>query len=104
MKLSAVRAVSITVFVLGIAGMIVGSIADNNGTAIAFGIATALAAICLIVATASQNPPRLTFDESTAQRMESTIQDLVSEGADEQELRDLVRQSVELGRGAVESR
>ena len=102
--MSTIRAMSITVFVLGIAGMIVGSIADNNGTAIAFGIATALAAACLVVATASQNPPRLTFDESTAQNLESTIQDLVSEGADEKELRDLVKQSVELGRGAVESR
>jgi hypothetical protein len=39
-----VRRLVLVVFVGGIAGMIVGSIADNNGTAITFGLITAVAA------------------------------------------------------------
>ena len=102
MKLSVVRGVAIAVFLGGIAGMIVGSIADNNGIAITFGITTALAALCLVVATSVQHPPTLQFDETTAMRLEERIQTLVSDGADETELRGLVSDSVSLGHSAQE--
>jgi hypothetical protein len=52
-SLRAIRRAVIVVCVVGIAGMIVGSIADNNGTAITFGLITAVAAIGLIAATAA---------------------------------------------------
>ncbi len=103
MNLSKFRAATLVVFVGGIAGMIVGSIADNNGTAITFGVITAIAALCLLVATAAQNPPQVTFNEATARRLEAQIQGLVAEGADEKRVRDLVRESVELGRSARDS-
>ena len=47
-----VRRLVIGVFVIGIAGMIAGSIADNNGFAITFGLITAAAAVGLILVTA----------------------------------------------------
>ena len=51
-----IRRLVIAVFVIGIAGMIVGSIADNNGVAITFGLLTAAAAVGLILVTASAPP------------------------------------------------
>ena len=47
-----VRRVVIGVCVAGIAGMIVSSIADNTGAALTAGLVTAIAVLCLIVATA----------------------------------------------------
>src|SRR5687767_2902941 len=47
-----VRRVVIAVCVAGIAGMIVSSIADNTGAALTAGLVTAIAVLCLIVATA----------------------------------------------------
>ena len=91
----------LVVFVGGIAGMIVGSIADNNGTAITFGLITAVAAVCLILVTSvSATPAPVHFDEEQAQEMEARIQVLVDGGADEQAVRDLVRDAVVLGRSA----
>jgi hypothetical protein len=55
-SLRAIRRVVIIVCGLGIAGMIIGSIADNNGTAITFGLISAAAAVCLIAATAATGP------------------------------------------------
>ena len=51
-----IRRLVIVVFVAGIAGMIVGSIADNNGVAITFGLITAAAAVGLILVTAVAGP------------------------------------------------
>lgn len=96
-----VRRLVLVVFVGGIAGMIVGSIADNNGTAITFGLITAVAAVCLILVTSvSAAPTPVHFDEEQAQEMEARIQVLVDGGADEQAVRDLVRDAVVLGRSA----
>jgi hypothetical protein len=96
-----VRRLVLVVFVGGIAGMIVGSIADNNGTAITFGLITAVAAVCLILVTSvSTTPASVHFDESRAREMEARIQELVDRGADEQAVRDLVRDAVVLGRSA----
>jgi len=99
----AVRLIVIVVNVVGIAGMIVGSIADNNGVAISFGLVTAVAALCLIVATATGGPDAFrrapAFDADTASDLEDRIGGLVEAGADETAVRDLVRLAVRLGAG-----
>ena len=97
-----VRRVVHVVFVAGIAGMIVGSIADNNGVAITFGLVTAAAAAALILITsvvpAEGFAAPVRFDERSAARMEQRIARLVDAGADEDEVRELVRDAVRLGR------
>lgn len=97
-----VRRLVLVVFVGGIAGMIVGSIADNNGIAITFGLVTAVAAICLMLVTSvtagAAAPVR--FDDAAAREVEGRIQSLVDAGADEDAVRDLVRSAVLLGRSA----
>lgn len=99
-----VRLVVFAVFVAGIVGMIVGSIADSNGAAITFGLFTAVAALCLILVTSVTGPPRdappVAFDDSTAADLEADIAALVSSGAGEEEVRDLVRKAVRLGASA----
>jgi hypothetical protein len=102
-----VRLVVIGVCIFGIAGMIVGSIADNNGTAITFGLIAATASLGLILVTAVVGNPaanarddRHTTDEAAARALEAQVQALVDEGADEGQLRDLVRSAIRLGRGA----
>lgn len=97
-----VRRLVMAVSVIGIAGMIVGSVADNNGTAVTFGIITAVAVLGLILATAvggttADQPARIT-DEAAAEQLEHDIQHLVADGADEAALRQLVRVAIHLGR------
>ena len=95
------RRVVLVVFVGGIAGMVVGSIMDNNGTAITFGIITAVAALALILTTALvAGQPADRFDDERAEAVEARIVQLVAEGADESAVRDLVRDAVVLGRTA----
>lgn len=89
-----VRRVVIVIFVAGIAGMIAGSVADRNGVAITFGLATAVAALALILVTAVTTAP----SGPTAEELEAKIQALVDSGTDEAKLRDLVRDAVEMGR------
>jgi len=97
-----IRAVIIAVFVGGIVGMIVGSIQDNNGTAMTFGIITAIAALGLVLITAVAGADafarRPAFDEQAAAALEARIAALVEAGGDEDALRELVRESVRLGR------
>jgi hypothetical protein len=52
MSASAVRSVALVVCVLGIAGMIVTSILNHNGAAVTFGLVTAVAVLCSMVAKA----------------------------------------------------
>lgn len=101
-----VRWVVGAVFAGGIAGMIVGSIADNNGTAITFGLLTVVAALCLILTTAVAGPDaferrdhvRTRSFESEAEAIEQRMTAMVRAGADEDALRELVRDAVRLGR------
>jgi hypothetical protein len=102
-----VRRVVLCVFVLGIAGMIAGSIADNNGTAITFGLITAVAALGLVLVTSVSPPGSLAkpgatvsseADERLADDLEDRIGELVADGADEDAVRKLVGRAVELGR------
>ncbi|MBS1837944.1 MAG: hypothetical protein JST64_09625 [Actinobacteria bacterium] len=95
------RRLVLVVFVGGIAGMIVGSILDSNGVAVTFGLVTAVAAICLMLVTSvTSRTEWIAFDEERAESMEARIQELLTAGADEQQLRDLVRDAVLLGRSA----
>ena len=95
------RRTVLVVFVGGIAGMVVGSIMDNNGTAITFGIITAVAALALILTTALiSGLPADRFDDERAEAVEARIAQLVADGADEPAVRDLVREAVVLGRTA----
>jgi multisubunit Na+/H+ antiporter MnhB subunit len=96
----AVRRVVIAVFVLGIAGMIAFSIADNNGGALTSGLLTAAASLCLMVATAVT--PKLGDD--TGEELESRIGELVAQGADEGDVRALVREAIAFGRTADRAR
>ena len=106
----AIRRIVIVVFVIGIGGMIAGSILDNNGFAITFGLITAVAALALVLVTQVSPPGSLAkhgapadtgmtvVDEALAADLEARIATLVAEGADEVELRKLVGRAVELGR------
>ena len=93
----------------GIAGMIGGSIADNNGVAVTFGLITAAATVGLILVTASAGPdafgPAPSTDagtgvgvEETGEAVEEQVARLTAAGADETEVRELVRRAVALGR------
>jgi hypothetical protein len=111
----AIRLVVVVVCVLGIAGMIVASIADNVGAAVTFGLITAAAVLCSIVATAvtagspgsSGSAPSSAAssgvssasDDAQAAHVEALVQRLVERGTDEADLRQLVGEAVRLGRG-----
>jgi len=123
----AVRRIVLLVCAGGIAGMIVSSIADNNGAAMTAGLMTAVAVLCLIVTTAvttptgPTGPTRLTGQtagaastagaaaetgvdgygeaaELAAADVEAAVVEVVEQGADEAAVRDLVGRAVRLGR------
>ena len=97
-----VRWVVIGVCAAGIAGMIVGSVVDNNDVALTFGLITAAAVLCLMVATAvspaSGPEGQAAFDEGQAARVEHLVSRLVAAGAEEDAVRQLVGEAVRLGR------
>lgn len=86
-----VRAVVVGVCVIGIAGMIFGSVIDSNGVAITFGLLTAVAVLCLMVATAVA-APAAAQDDGTGRVDELTAR-LIAAGADETTVRELVRKA-----------
>lgn len=103
MSARAVRRVVVAVCAVGIAGMIAGSVADDNDVALTFGLLTAAAVACLMVATAvgaGAGPAAGPLDEEQARRVEDLIGDLVAGGAEEARVRELVAEAVRLGRGA----
>lgn len=102
MSLSRLRALCIALFACGIAGMIVSSVnGNNNGWVITCGFVTAIPAISLLVSTMVLNAEKGTvIDESLAERVEQRVAELHAAGADEESLRDLVRDAVRLGRRA----
>jgi ABC-type Na+ efflux pump permease subunit len=102
-----IRRIVIVIFIIGIGGMIAGSIADNNGVAITFGLITAAAALALVLVTQVSPPGSLAkpgapvptvIDEQVAADLEARIERLVADGADESEVRKLVGRAIELGR------
>ena len=98
MSAKAVRRVVVAVFVLGVAGIIAFSIAEEDDTALASGLLTAAAAVVLIAVTAVTTPRRAADPEALAERLEDRVSALVAAGADEVEVRRLVRDAVDLGR------
>jgi len=103
MSSPAIRTIRIScsaIFVFGIAGMIISSIAGNNvGVVTTIGVTTAIAALVLLIASVSSNTSRLeVFDEANAQILERQIIELVKSGTDEIALRSIVRDATKLGR------
>jgi len=93
-----VRWAVVVVCAAGIAGMVSGSIADDNTVTLTFGLVTAAAVACLIVATAVAGGGSGDAAEAAGLRVEELVQAMVARGADETALRDLVREAVALGR------
>lgn len=96
----AIRISCIVIFVLGIAGMIISSVAGNNvGVVTTIGVTTAIAAIVLLVANVSSNQDQLeVFSEANARILERQIAELIKSGTDETALRSIVRDATKLGR------
>ena len=95
-----IRISCVVIFVFGIAGMIISSIAGNNvGVVTTIGVTTAVAALVLLIASVSSNTSRLeVFDEANAQILERQIVELIKSGTDEIALRSIVRDATKLGR------
>jgi hypothetical protein len=107
-----VRTVTLVVCGLGIVGMIVTSILNHNGAAVTFGLATAVAVLCSMVAKAvaadaerrlggpegaDQLAPGVRVD-ALAELLEQQVQAVTAAGADETAVRQLVGEAVRLGR------
>jgi uncharacterized membrane protein (DUF485 family) len=95
-----IRLVCIVCFVGGIASMIAASLADNNiGAVLTAGSISAIAAIVLLaVSTVATTQRSVEFDDADAEILETNIRRIVDAGANETNVRDLVRRAVELGR------
>ena len=100
MSLRVIRIVCITIFVGGIAGMIISSINGNNeGWVVTIGLVSAITAIVLIaVSAATSNRRNPAFVDADAEVVELRVRALVEAGADEAAVRELVRLSLKLGR------
>jgi len=99
--LKLIKIVCFGLFLAGIPAIIVSSIRGNNeGWVLTFGMITAIAAIILIAVTATTSTKRIdVFNEIEAERVELRIRKLVEAGADEVEVRSLVRDTLNLSRG-----
>jgi hypothetical protein len=96
-----IRRIVLGIFVVGIAGMIVSSILDSIGAAITAGLFTAGAVVCLVLVTSVAGPGAFAppvVDEQAAADVERRIADLVAAGADEAEVRSLIRAARRLSR------
>jgi hypothetical protein len=106
-----VRSTTLAICAAGIAAMIVASALDHNGAAITFGLITAVAIVCSMVAkaVAADTEHRLGQSggadqadsapvDSHAELVERQVQGLVAGGADEGAVRQLVGEAVRLGR------
>ncbi len=108
MSAAAVRRAVLVVFLACIPAMIVSSAQGVTGAAATFGLVAAAASVVLIVTTAvttGRIPPDTTGrpgtglgDEEQGRELETRIGALVAGGADETEVRSLVREAVRLGR------
>lgn len=96
----AIRVVCLVCFVGGIASMIAASLADNNiGAVLTAGSISAIAAIVLLaVSTVATTRRSVEFDEADAEVLETNIRRIVDAGANDTNVRDLVRRAIELGR------
>ena len=87
-------------FVCGIAGLIISSIAgNNNGVVLTIGGVVVLAAIVLMAVNTVTVRDRIdAFDEAAAEQLEAHVTRLVQQGADEADVRTLVREARRSGR------
>lgn len=87
-------------FVCGIAGLIISSIAgNNNGLVLTIGGGIVIAAIVLMtVNTVTVNERIDVFDDAAAEQLEAHITHLIQQGADETDVRALVREARRSGR------
>jgi hypothetical protein len=85
----------IAVFVCGIAGLIISSIAgNNNGVVLTIGGCIVVAAIVLMTVNTVTVHERIdVFDEAAAEQLEAQVAQLVQQGADETDVRTLVREA-----------
>jgi hypothetical protein len=90
----------IAVFVCGIAGLIISSVAgNNNGVVLTIGGFIVVAAIVLMVVNTVTVHDRIdAFDDAAAEQLEAQVAHLVEQGADETEVRTLVREARRGGR------
>ena len=100
--LKRIRIICAVVFVCGIAGLIISSIAGNNvGVVTTIGLITSLAAIVLLTASTVANRQRIdAFNDALAEQVEGQIGALVAGGAKEDTVRKLVSDAINLGRSA----
>lgn len=101
MALKLIKGACLAIFLAGIPSLIVSSIAGNNeGWVVTFGMVTAVAAVILIAVSAVSARHRIdVFDDVIAERIEQRVRTLVDAGAPEQEVRALIRDSLDLARG-----
>ena len=92
-----VRWALIAVCVVGVAGMIVTSIADSAGGALTFGLLTAVAALGMILVTSVTDGGAARSDDELGEVIEDRVARLVDAGADEREIRALLRAARQLG-------
>ena len=85
----------IAVFVCGIAGLIIASVAgNNNGLVLSIGGVIVLAALVLMTVNTVTAHDRIdAFDDAAAEQLEAHIARLVEQGADEADVRTLVREA-----------
>jgi hypothetical protein len=85
----------IAVFACGIAGLIISSIAgNNNGVVLTIGGCIVVAAIVLMtVNTVTVHEHIDVFDDAAAEQLEAQVAQLVQQGADETDVRTLVREA-----------
>lgn len=88
------------IFVAGIAGLIISSVAGNNaGFVLSIGLGIVFAAIALLTYGAVAAKERIEpFDEARAEQLEQQVQQLVQSGAPEDQVRALVRDAMRVGR------
>jgi hypothetical protein len=90
----------IAVFVGGIAGLIITSVAgNNNGVVLTIGGIIVVAAIVLMAVNTVTVHERIdAFDDAAAEQLEAHVANLVEQGADETDVRTLVREARRSGR------
>jgi len=90
----------IAVFAGGIAGLIISSVAgNNNGVVLTIGGIIVLAAIVLMAVNTVTVDERIdAFDDAAAEQLEAHVANLVEQGADETDVRTLVREARRSGR------
>lgn len=101
MSLKLIKIGCFGLFLAGIPAIIVSSIRGNNeGWVLTFGMITAVAALILIAVSSVTTNKRIdAFNEVLAERIEQRVRGLVQSGANEDDVRALVRDSIDLARG-----